>query len=140
MVLDGESIAKPLDVDDARAMLRRLWGTQHQVVTGMTILDASTGRCITQSMSADVAMREFTDAEMESSIASGTPMDKAGAYAIQDDEFRPASMLNGCYPNVMGLPVCRVVEILAETRLLYTRLGRYDRSPRMPGQMPVPVR
>ena len=114
VVLDGESIAKPLDVDDARAMLRRLWGTQHQVVTGMTILDASTGRCITESMSADVAMREFTDAEMESSIASGTPMDKAGAYAIQDDEFRPASMLNGCYPNVMGLPVCRVVEILAE--------------------------
>ena len=80
----------------------------------MTILDTSTGRCITESMSADVAMREFTDAEMESSIASGTPMDKAGAYAIQDDEFRPASMLNGCYPNVMGLPVCRVVEILAE--------------------------
>ena len=59
-------------------------------------------------------MRDFSDAEMEQSIASGTPMDKAGAYAIQDDEFRPASMQHGCYSNVMGLPACRVVEILAD--------------------------
>ena len=65
-------------------------------------------------MSADVLMREFTDAEMERSIASGTPMDKAGAYAIQDDDFRPANLLHGCYSNVMGLPVCRVVEMLAD--------------------------
>ena len=114
VVLDGESIAKPEDVDDARAMLTRLRGTQHQVVTGVTVYDAATGRCITDAMSADVLMREFTDDEMERSIASGTPMDKAGAYAIQDDEFRPATMLNGCYPNVMGLPVCRVVEMLTD--------------------------
>ncbi len=114
VVLEGESIAKPEDEDDARAMLTRLRGTQHQVVTGVTVYDAATGRCVTDSMSADVLMRQFTDAEMEHSIASGTPMDKAGAYAIQDDDFRPAAMLNGCYPNVMGLPVCRVVEMLTD--------------------------
>ena len=114
VVLNGESIAKPADAEDARAMLTRLRGTQHQVITGMTIFDAATGRCLTDSMSADVLMREFTDAEMECSIASGTPMDKAGAYAIQDDDFRPANLLHGCYSNVMGLPVCRVVEMLAD--------------------------
>ena len=114
VVLDGESIAKPSDEADARAMLTRLRGTAHQVITGLTIYDAATGRCVTESMAADVLMRDFTDAEMEQSIASGTPMDKAGAYAIQDEEFKPAALQEGCYSNVMGLPACRVVQILAD--------------------------
>ena len=114
VVLDGESIAKPADADDARAMLTRLRGTAHQVTTGITVYDAATRRCVTESHTADVLMRDFSYAEMEQSITSGTPMDKAGAYAIQDDEFRPASLQHGCYSNVMGLPACRVVEILAE--------------------------
>lgn len=114
VVLDGESIAKPEDADDARQMLTRLRGTAHQVTTGITVYDVATRRCVTESQTADVLMRDFTDAEMEESIASGTPMDKAGAYAIQDNEFRPASLQHGCYSNVMGLPACRVVEILAE--------------------------
>ena len=114
VVLDGESIAKPADEDEARAMLKRLRGTAHHVTTGITIYDAATRRRVTESQTADVLMREFTDAEMEQSIASGAPMDKAGAYAIQDDEFRPASLQRGCYSNVMGLPACRVVEILAD--------------------------
>ena len=114
VVLDGESIAKPADAAEARAMLTRLRGTAHQVITGLTVYDAATGRCVTDSQSADVLMRDFTDAEMERSIASGTPMDKAGAYAIQDADLRPASLQAGCYSNVMGLPACRVVEMLAE--------------------------
>ena len=114
VVLDGESIAKPADANEARAMLTCLRGTAHQVITGLTVYDAATRRCITDSHSADVLMRDFTDAEMERSIASGTPMDKAGAYAIQDADFRPASLQAGCYSNVMGLPACRVVELLAE--------------------------
>ena len=114
VVLDGESIAKPEDAEEARSMLRRLRGTTHQVITGYTVYDAATGRCITDANAADVQMRDFTDAEMEASIASGAPMDKAGAYAIQDPDFRPASLLAGCYSNVMGLPACRVVDTLAE--------------------------
>ena len=114
VVLDGQSIAKPADAADARAMLTRLRGTAHQVITGLTIYDAGTGRCVTEATAADVLMRNFSDAEMEQSIASGTPMDKAGAYAIQDEEFRPASLQHGCYSNVMGLPACRVTEILAD--------------------------
>ena len=114
VVLDGESIAKPADAEEARSMLRRLHGTTHQVITGYTVYDAATGRCITDANAADVQMRDFTDAEMEESIASGTPMDKAGAYAIQDSDFRPASLLSGCYSNVMGLPACRIVDTLVE--------------------------
>ena len=114
VVLDGESIAKPADAAEARSMLRRLRGTTHQVITGYTVFDAATGRCITAANAADVQMRQFTDAEMEESIASGTPLDKAGAYAIQDPDFRPASLLAGCYSNVMGLPACRIVDTLAE--------------------------
>ena len=114
VALDGESIAKPADAAEARSMLRRLRGTTHQVITGYTVYDAATGRCITVANAADVQMRDFTDTEMEESIASGTPMDKAGAYAIQDPVFRPASLLSGCYSNVMGLPACRVVDTLAE--------------------------
>lgn len=113
VVLDGEAIAKPADEVEARSMLRRLRGTTHQVVTGFTVYDAATGRCITDASAADVQMRDFTDDEMEQSIASGTPMDKAGAYAIQDADFRPAALLSGCYSNVMGLPACRVVDTLA---------------------------
>ncbi|MXZ91377.1 MAG: 23S rRNA (uracil(1939)-C(5))-methyltransferase RlmD [Chloroflexi bacterium] len=114
VVLDGEAIAKPADASEARAMLTRLRGQPHHVVTGLTVYDAATGRCITDAQSADVLMRDFTDAEMERSIASGAPMDKAGAYAIQDTDFHPASLQSGCYSNVMGLPACRVVEMLAE--------------------------
>ncbi len=114
VVLDGESIAKPADAEEARSMLRRLRGTIHQVITGYTVYDAGSGRCITEANAADVQMRDFTDAEMEESIASGTPMDKAGAYAIQDPDFKPASLLAGCYSNVMGLPACRIVDTLAE--------------------------
>ena len=114
VVLDGESIAKPADAEEARSMLLRLRGTAHQVITGYTVYDAATGRCITDANAADVQMRDFTDAEMEASIASGTPMDKAGAYAIQDQDFRPAFLLSGCYSNVMGLPACQVVDTLAE--------------------------
>ena len=114
VVLDGAAIAKPADAAEARAMLTRLRGTAHQVITGLAVYDAATGRCLTEATAADVAMREFSDAEMERSIASGTPMDKAGAYAIQDEEFRPARLERGCYSNVMGLPLCRVVALLAD--------------------------
>ena len=114
VVLDGKSIGKPEDADDARRMLLELRGTRHNVITGLTVVDAGTGKSLTDHMSADVTMRDFTDEEMEESIASGTPMDKAGAYAVQDQVFRPATLMGGCYTNVVGLPLCRLLEMLAE--------------------------
>ena len=114
VVLEGRSIGKPEDEEDARRMLRELRGTQHHVITGLTVINAATGKSLTDHMIADVTMRDFTDKEMEQSIASGTPMDKAGAYAVQDQVFRPATLMGGCYTNVVGLPLCRLLEMLAE--------------------------
>lgn len=112
VVLDGRSIGKPVDEDDARRMLRELRGTEHQVTTGLTVVNVSTGQYMTDHMTAEVAVRDFTDDEMELSIASGTPMDKAGAYAVQDTIFRPATLKGGCYTNVVGLPLCQMLEML----------------------------
>ncbi len=112
VVLDGRSIGKPEDEDDARRMLRELRGTEHQVTTGLTVVNVSTGRHLTDHMTAEIVMRDFTDEEMEASIASGTPMDKAGAYAVQDTVFQPATLQDGCYTNVVGLPLCRMMEML----------------------------
>lgn len=114
VVLDGRSIGKPADEAEARTMLRELRGTKHQVSTGLTVINVATGQQITDHMTADIQMREFSEEEMEESIASGIPMDKAGAYAIQDHEFQPARMLAGCYSNVVGLPLCRMAEMLRE--------------------------
>ena len=114
VVLQGRSIGKPEDENDARRMLRELRGTEHQVTTGLTVVNVSTGQHLTDHMTAEIVMRDFTDAEMETSIASGTPMDKAGAYAVQDTVFRPATLRGGCYTNVVGLPLCRMLEMLRE--------------------------
>ena len=121
VVLDGQAMGKPADAADARQMLRALRGRRHQVTTGLTVIDAATGRSLTDGLTGEVQMRDFSDAEMETSIASGMPMDKAGAYAIQDKEFCPAQLLAGCYTNVVGLPLCRLTAILRE--LGYSRLA-----------------
>ena len=114
VVWEGRSVGKPVDAEDARRMLRELRGTSHQVTTGVTVVDAASGRHITDALTSDIILREYSDAEIEASIATGTPMDKAGAYAIQDQELRPGEMVSGCYSNVIGLPICRLLEMLAE--------------------------
>ena len=114
VVLEGQSLGKPIDAADARRMLQALRATEHHVTTGLTVVDAATGRQRTEVMTCPVAMRDFTDDEMEASIASGTPMDKAGAYAVQDEEFHLARLLDGCYTNVLGLPLCRLAAMLEE--------------------------
>jgi MAF protein len=114
VVLEGRPIGKPADNEEARQMLRELRGTRHQVTTGVTVIDAASGRQLTASLTSAIAMRDFSDEEMEASIATGTPLDKAGAYAIQDEVFRPAQLVEGCYTNVVGLPLCRLMEMLEE--------------------------
>ena len=114
VVLNGRAIGKPQDQAEARKMLMELRGTEHQVTTGLTVKNVGTGRSLTDSMTADIVMRDFSDAEMEASIESRVPMDKAGAYAVQDRDFRPAQLKSGCYSNVVGLPLCRLLEMLEE--------------------------
>lgn len=114
-VVDGGAIlGKPADAAEAESMLRQLRGHVHQVYTGLAVLRLVDGEqrqdiCIT-----DVPMRTYTDAEMAAYIASGDPFDKAGGYAIQHAGFNPVEALHGCYPNVMGLPVCRLAKLLAQ--------------------------
>ncbi len=110
----GESLGKPVDDDEARAMLRRLRGTTHHVSTGLTVVNAATGQAKTISMTSQITLREFTDEDIEASIASGVPKDKAGAYAVQDTELRPASGWKGCYHNIIGLPTCLALQLLDE--------------------------
>jgi 23S rRNA (uracil1939-C5)-methyltransferase len=114
VVLYGRALGKPASEEEARRMLRELRGTQHQVITGVTVVHVPSGRCLTDSVTSDVRLRHLSDAEIEASIASGTLMDKAGAYAIQDPVLKPAAAMSGCYSNVVGLPLCRLVEMLRE--------------------------
>jgi 23S rRNA (uracil1939-C5)-methyltransferase len=114
VVYQGKPVGKPADDDEARTMLRELRGTTHHVCTGLTVIDAESGRSLTDSLTSQVTLREFSDEEIETSIASGTPKDKAGAYAVQDTELRPASHWEGCYNNIVGLPLCRLLEMLSE--------------------------
>ena len=112
--LDGEPLGKPRDTADARSMLRRLRGRVHQVYTGITLLDLSSDRSMTEVACSAVPMRAYTDDEIETYIASGDPFDKAGAYAIQHDGFSPVENFAQCYANVMGLPLCHVVHALRQ--------------------------
>ena len=114
VVFEGQAVGKPRDDDEARWMLRRLSGTTHHVATGITVVDAGSGRTLSDAMTSEITLRDLTDQEIEVSIASGVPMDKAGAYAVQDTELRPAADWQGCYNNIVGLPVCRLLEMLRE--------------------------
>ena len=108
----GQAIGKPRNDHEARNMLRRLRNTTHHVCTGLTVTNAATGQTLTISQISQITLRNFSDAEIEASIAAGVPQDKAGAYAIQDTALRPASYWQGCYPNIVGLPTCRLLEML----------------------------
>jgi predicted house-cleaning NTP pyrophosphatase (Maf/HAM1 superfamily) len=78
------------------------------------VVEPTSGRTLVEHRVSQVTMRQYTDAELEAFVASGEAMDKAGAYAIQDPVFRPASSVEGCYANVMGLPLCTAMRMLGE--------------------------
>jgi septum formation protein len=112
VVLDDRPLGKPEDADEARRMLRALRGRAHEVVTGVAVV-APGGVGRTAHARTLVHMRCYTDAEIEAYIASGDPFDKAGAYAIQHPEFRPVARIEGCYCNVVGLPLWTARRLLA---------------------------
>ena len=119
MGIDGEGVilGKPVDAADARDMLQRLRGRVHQVCTAMTLLvldEADVQNSTTQMTRTDVLMRDYTDAEIDAYIATGDPFDKAGSYAIQHPVFKPVARIDGCYTNVVGLPMCTLHTMLAD--------------------------
>jgi MAF protein len=109
LVVDGAGcvLGKPATADDARTMLANLRGGRHTVVTGVA-LRSHDGCEWGAAVAARVVMRAYADAEIEAYIERKQPFDKAGAYAIQDAMFRPVARVEGCYLNVVGLPLCAV--------------------------------
>ncbi|MDY6867024.1 MAG: Maf family protein [Chloroflexota bacterium] len=108
VVDDDEFLGKPVDEEDAHRMLTQLRGRVHQVFTGIALIDSHTGESFEDVCRTDVPMRDYSDADMESYIATGDPMDKAGGYAIQHLGFQPVEGLTGCFASVMGLPLCHL--------------------------------
>ena len=112
VVCAGRTLGKPRTEVEAKEMLRLLSGRDHQVMTGMTVLRGDA--VVTCTEVTDIHFRELTEKEFESYIATGEPMDKAGAYGIQGGAALFAQRMVGDYYNVMGLPVCRLYEILSQ--------------------------
>ncbi len=117
-VVDGDAIlGKPADPSEAKRMLRQLRGHTHQVYTGIAALRVRDGLLLTDVCVTDVPMRDYSDAEIEAYVATGDPLDKAGAYAIQHPGFQPVASMSGCFASVMGLPMCHVTRLLARMEL-----------------------
>ena len=111
--LDGVPLGKPADEREAHEMLAALSGREHEVFTGVCVLDAKTGQSETRTVRTGVTFRDIIPEEIDAYIATGEPMDKAGAYAIQDGAAPFVSALDGEYENVVGFPVAEVREMLS---------------------------
>lgn len=112
VVIDGAILGKPGSKREAREMLRQLSGRTHQVYTGYALCRRSPARMITDALKTDVLFKALTEREIEWYIRTGEPFDKAGAYAIQGLGTFLVRSIHGSYTNVVGLPVCEVIETL----------------------------
>lgn len=118
VVIDGMIMGKPEDEEQAFAMLETLSGRVHQVITGVTVYDREKNSCRTTSVSTDVLFKTISGREIRDYIATGCPMDKAGAYAIQGGAVHFIRSINGSYTNVIGLPMTELYELLQSAQAL----------------------
>ncbi len=119
VVCDGEIMGKPQDAADAARMLRKLSGVPHAVITGFAIYDREREDAVCQAVTTRVFFKHLREEEIAAYIATGCPFDKAGAYAIQGGAAYMVERIEGSYTNVVGLPLCEVVEALS-------RIGAID--------------
>jgi septum formation protein len=113
IVLRDETIlGKPKDAEDATAMLTSLSGRSHKVLSGYAVFDRQTGSTVAGAVSTAVRFKELTESEIAGYIATGEPFDKAGSYAIQGIGVFMVLAIEGSYTNVVGLPLCEVIEVL----------------------------
>lgn len=117
----GRLLAKPADAPEAAAMLRLLRARTHRVITAVAVVLSAGRRALVAHSVTRVRMRAYGDDEIAASIASGQPFDKAGAYAVQDPDLRPVDSLQGCYCNVVGLPLWTTRALLARAGLPVAR-------------------
>lgn len=135
VVLDGEALGKPADLEDAGRMLRLLSGRRHEVITGYAILSLpwpvprpaprpSPGARVTSGVvSTQVEIKTLDEDEIDAYLATGEPMHKAGAYAIQGVGAFLVRRIRGSHSNVIGLPVCEVVEALRTLGAIASPIG-----------------
>ncbi len=117
VVLDGTVLGKPADPPDALRMLRLLSGRTHQVYTGFCIFETPDGRSVSDHVVTSVTFRGLSEAEIEEYVRGGSPMDKAGAYGIQDDRGAIfIERIDGCFYNVVGFPLARFHQRFSEFR------------------------
>ncbi|AMV73509.1 Maf family nucleotide pyrophosphatase [Desulfuromonas carbonis] len=109
---DETLLGKPRDAAEAAAMLRSLSGRSHRVLSGYAVLDRASGVTSTGAVATTVYFKKLTEQEIAGYIASGEPFDKAGAYAIQGIGAFMVRSIEGSYSNVVGLPLCEVVDLL----------------------------
>ncbi|MEX1247302.1 MAG: Maf family protein [Anaerolineales bacterium] len=119
VVHKGRIVGKPVDAEEARTILKELRGKEHVVFTAIAILRTVDGARLTDVAITQVPMRNYSDDEIEAYIASGDPLDKAGAYAIQHAGFHPVAAMHGCFANVAGLPLCHLKRTLAKWDLTF---------------------
>lgn len=112
VIIDDEILGKPEDEVDARRMLKKLSGREHTVITGYSIINSSGKKDIKKSVATTVKFKTLTDGEIRGYVDSGESMDKAGAYAIQGLGSFMVEGIVGSYSNVVGLPVCQIVNDL----------------------------
>jgi MAF protein len=132
VVFDDRVLGKPSGPADAKRVLAMLRGQTHTVITAVAVggvLGAASGTRMTT-----VTFRHYSDVEIERYVASSLPLDKAGSYGIQDVPFRPASEVDGCYQNVVGLPLCLVGELLGDLRSFVEGSSRPDCDHRSGGR------
>jgi septum formation protein len=122
VVLDGRLLGKPRDAADAARMLRDLRGREHQVITGLAVVEmggsAGPPGPETTSVTSRVRMGEYSDAEIAAYVETGEPLDKAGGYAVQGLGGRLVAAVEGCFTNVVGLPLTTARGLLARRGLL----------------------
>lgn len=114
VLLDGVLLGKPGGPSDAVRMLRTINGRWHEVLTGLTVIRCSDGATVRGFERTRVLIRKLTDSSIEEYVAGGEPLDKAGSYAIQDCGAAIVSRVEGCFYNVVGLPVVRLSRLLEE--------------------------
>ena len=114
VVAEGQILGKPRDADDARRMLRLFSGKTHEVLTALCVINIPTGKEALHVERTRVEFLKMSEEEIESYIQTGEPFDKAGAYGIQGIAGRFATSIEGCYFNVLGLPLSRLWTTLQE--------------------------
>lgn len=114
VLFEGQILGKPEDAEDAYAMLRKLTGRSHRVLTGFALLDAGTNRSVTGHEWTTVCMRDCTDEEIRAYVDTGEPLDKAGSYGAHALGAGLITRVEGCFYNVIGLPLARLLVTLKD--------------------------